>query len=173
MPLDVALGDAIVVGSMMILDPTVNVVALSVPVGAREATGEGLYVPDTMVGIGMVAESLLVGIAVDVGASLIVAFPELGAVNVALLGGPEEIVEAGDSDAGTLTDSLTDRVGPDEAEVPTEPDDGKMPALGEGVALGVTLGIGGVTLTLAVSEGVGKTPDDETRPEDGTTPEEG
>lgn len=103
-PLDVGTGDDAVLCSMMMLVPTKNVVALSVPVGVREMTGGAWLVTLGIVGIGMVAESLLLGVTDGVGTSLMVAFPELGGVKVALPGNPDEMVDGGTSDAGTLRD---------------------------------------------------------------------
>lgn len=154
-PLDVGLGDALVL-SMMMLVPTTKLVALSVAVAVSETTGEALLVTDGMVGMGMEADSLLLGVTDGVGASLIVAFPEPDGVIVALLGSPEEIVDGGTSDAGTLIDGLTDGVEPGKPEVPIAPDEGRMP-LAEGVTLGVGLATGGVML--AVSDGVGTRPE--------------
>lgn len=135
------------------LVPTRRVVALSLPVGAREMTGEGLLVRDGIVGIGIVADSTPLE---TVGGVETVAFPEAGGVTEA--GNPDETLEGGTSEAGTLTGWLTEEGGMGETEVPTVPEDGRMPTLGVGVGLGVTTG--GRPLMLAVSEGVGSTPDD-------------
>lgn len=57
--LTVALGDGIVLGSLMILVPTMKLVALSVAVATRDTTGvAGLVVIDGIVGIAREAESL-------------------------------------------------------------------------------------------------------------------
>ena len=92
-PLDVGVGDAAVLGSMMMLLPMTILVALLVAVAVRDITGEGLLVTDETVGIGIVAESLLLEVTDDVGATLFVTFSELDGVRVALLGGRDELIE--------------------------------------------------------------------------------
>lgn len=188
------------------LVPTINVVALSVPVAVSEITGVGGIVTDGIVGIGIEAESLSVGVADAVGiteatgAVLEVAFPETGGVMMTLLDGAVDRVEAGCSDAGTLRDWLSEAVGTGTAEEPTEPDgrmepegrtpsladgiaepEAEIPALADGVTMGVALSVG--RTILAVSEGVGTRPDDDstseetapvgTVPEGATTPDDG
>lgn len=93
------------------LVPTTTVVALSVAVADREFTGEGLLVTVGIVGMGMVAESLLLDAIPwetdtgdDVGVAVLVALPDVGGVRVALTGTPEEVYDDGCSDAGTLSD---------------------------------------------------------------------
>jgi hypothetical protein len=186
--------------SLTMLVPTTMLVALSVPVGLCDWTGVGVIVTT---GVdcaedcaedwtGTVAEPLvkplLVGVA-RVGVSEMVAFPEVGGTMSVLLGAAEEGDDAGDSEAGTLEGwtGVGVTVGPEETPEPDAPD-GKMPdgvPLGMegvrpddpalGVAEGVSLGSGGVTPRLGVSEGVGTAPVPEetpvgTIPEEGTTP---
>jgi hypothetical protein len=134
-----------------------------------------------------VAKPLLVGVA-RVGVSELVAFPELGGTTAALLEAAGEIVDAGDSEAGTLEGAIGDgvTVGPDDTPDPDTPE-GKIPEgvpLGRervnpedvagGVMVGVSLGSRGVTLRLPEADGVGTTPEPVGRtPDEGSTPEEG
>lgn len=111
-----------------------------------------MLVRDGIVGIGIEADSTALEVT---GGVETVAFPEAGGLTEA--GNPDETLEGGTSEAGTLTGWLTEAGGVGEPEVPIVPEDGRMPTLGVGVALGVA---GGRTLMLAVSEGVGTTPDD-------------
>lgn len=149
-PLEVGLGAAFEVVSWMMLVPTAMLVALSKPIGFCELTGVGLLVTTGIVGMGIVAESVTAKLVVgtnDVGASEMVAFPELGGTTVALLGATGEGVEIGASEAGTLIDPTADGVttGPDDTPVP-EPE-GRTPD-------GVSLAAGGVIPTLTDSDGV-------------------
>jgi hypothetical protein len=182
MILAVGLGARAVDGSTMMLVPTMREVWESVAVAMREMIGEALRVTVGVTGMGMVAESLSVGVADavdraggveaadDVRASLKVELPELGGVKVALLGDPDEVADAESSDAGTLTDWLAVEVGAGDTDVPIEPvPEGRTPELADRVAEGVTL---------AVSEGVGTRsesdkPSEVGTPEEGSTPDDG
>lgn len=179
MPLEVGLGVDAVDGSMIMLVPITREVALSVAVADCETTGAGLLVVVAMVGMEMVAESLLLGIAEadgvtdGVGASLTVVLIEVGGVRLMLLKIADALDEGGCSEAGTERDPLGEGVGAGDTEEPMEPvgpalPDGRIPELREGT-------------TLRVSDGVGRTPEEGARdgnsPEDtapvGTTPEDG
>lgn len=177
----------------MMLVPTTSDVALSVAVADKDITAEGLLVVDGMMGMGIVAESLVlgategVGATDDVGAILMVPFPEVGGVRLIVLEAPVEMVEDICSDAGTLRDWLCDGVGAGDTDDPSDPEgtaefEGIIPELNDKVALGVTLASDGVML--GVSEGVGTTPEEDStpvgrtpevgsKPDEGKTPEEG
>lgn len=90
----------------MMLVPTTREVALSVAVAESEKTAEGLLVVVAIVGVEMIADSLLLGRADaesdGVGASLTVMFAEVGGVKLTVPAELDEIVEGGSSDAGTL-----------------------------------------------------------------------
>lgn len=157
MELNVALGEGMVLGSLMMLVPTMKLVLLSVAVATRDTTGVG--VPDGIVGIAMVGVSL----GRDVTASVMVAFVGVCALTVMLPGGADTVTEDGPSDAGTLSGGAVETVATGGAEVPTTPVDGSTP-------LTVGVATGGVTVRGADGDCVGSP--EGTNSEDGISPEE-
>jgi hypothetical protein len=151
-------------------------------------------------GIARVAVSVTRGVPEGAGVAEKASLMELGTATLALLGVPGVGVETGTSEAGTLEKSdagVGDAM--DETPVP-EPEEGTIPegvGIGdsltpdgvmpdgvgtgdsltpdeiapEGVGVSVSLGIGGVIPTLAVSDGVGTRPEGVGRTFDAEIPE--
>jgi hypothetical protein len=93
-------------------------------------TGVGLLVITGADGIGMLAESVTGALETGpdgTGVWVIVAFPELGRLTVALLGAAGEGVDADASEAGTLADATGDVDTADPEDRPEPEADGKTP----------------------------------------------
>jgi hypothetical protein len=175
----------------MMLLPTKNDVALSVVIGRMEWIGVAVDVGDGVIGVGLaelivdevtmgVADAVVDGTTDDDGIervadSLAVAFSDEEGERVALLGTPDEEVEAIDSEAGMVNDpleavALEDR--PDDAAVPLEdrPDDAAVPVdrvnvgrrldEADSVELPVAVGVGAEMLPLAEVDSEGTIPED-------------